>query len=250
MAAAPSVEVHPDKETLAQAVAARLITKLADAQAERGEATAVLTGGTVGTASLAAVADSPARDAVDWSRVDLWWGDERFVPDGDPERNDEQARKVFLEKLPLDPQRVHRYPASDGLDGDDAAAAASRYAQELLLHGDGGNLPVFDVLLLGVGGEGHVASIFPDSEAGRSQRAVVAVFNSPKPPPTRLSLTFPTINTADEVWLVVGGEDKAEAVGRALSGATAAEVPAAGAHGRAATRWLIDRAAASKIPQP
>ncbi|WP_313885579.1 6-phosphogluconolactonase [Fodinicola feengrottensis] len=175
-------------------------------------------------------------------------GDERFVPDGDPERNDEQAREVFLEKLPLDPKRVHRYPTSDGPDGDDAAAAASRYAEDLIADG-GGKLPVFDVLLLGVGGEGHVASIFPDSEAGRSQRTVVAVLNSPKPPPIRLSLTFPTINTADEVWLVVGGPDKAEAVGRALSGATLTEVPAAGAHGRTATRWLVDEAAAGQIPR-
>jgi 6-phosphogluconolactonase len=248
MSTAPSVEVFADKQELAQAVAARLIDKLAAAQAERGEATAVLTGGSVGTASLAAVADSPDRDRVDWGRVNLWWGDERFVPKGDPERNDEQARTVFLDKLPLDPQRVHHYPTSDGVDEGDAAAAAARYAEELIAYGDG-NVPVFDVLLLGVGGEGHVASIFPDSDAGRSERTVVAVFNSPKPPPTRLSLTFPTINNADEVWLVVGGDDKAEAVGRALSGATREEIPAAGAHGRTATRWLVDKAAASKISQ-
>lgn len=246
MGTAPSVEVHPDKGALAQAVAAKLIAKLTLAQADHGEATAVLTGGSVGTASLAAVADSPDRGQVDWTRVNLWWGDERFVPKGDPERNDEQARTVFLKKLPLDPQRVHRYPTSDGVDGDDAAAAAARYAEELILYGDG-NVPVFDVLLLGVGGEGHVASIFPDSEAGQSARTVVAVFNSPKPPPTRLSLTFPTINNADEVWLVVGGDDKADAVGRALSGATKQEIPAAGAHGRTATRWFVDEGAASKI---
>jgi 6-phosphogluconolactonase len=241
-----TVVIHPDRETLVQAIAVRLITKLADAQAARGEATVVLTGGTVGTLSLGAVADSPLAAIVDWSRVDLWWGDERFVPSGDPDRNDEQVREIFLEKLPFDPVRVHRFPATDGIDGPDAAAAAARYADELLAHGDG-EVPVFDVLMLGVGGEGHVASIFPDSDAGRSLRTVVAVHDSPKPPPTRLSLTFPTIGSADEVWLVVAGKDKAEAVGKALGGASSAEIPAAGAVGRTATRWLIDAEAAAEV---
>lgn len=241
-----SVVIHPDRDTLVQAIAVRLITKLADAQAERGEATAVLTGGTVGTLSLGAVADSPLATIVDWSRVNLWWGDERFVPSGDPDRNDEQVREIFLEKLPFDPARVHRFPATDGLDGADAAAAAARYADELLVAGEG-EVPAFDVLMLGVGGEGHVASIFPDSEAGRSLRTVVAVHDSPKPPPNRLSLTFPTIASADEVWLVVAGKDKAEAVAKAVAGASPAEIPAAGAVGRTATRWLIDAEAAADL---
>ncbi|WP_163505689.1 6-phosphogluconolactonase [Fodinicola acaciae] len=246
MSADPIVVVHADRDTLVQSVAARLIAKLADAQAARGEATAVLTGGTVGTLSLGAVADSPLASTVDWSRVNLWWGDERFVRSGDADRNDEQVRQIFLEKLPLDPKRIHHFPATDGPDGDDAAAAAARYAEELLADGNG-KVPVFDVLMLGVGGEGHVASIFPDSEAGRSQRTVVAVHDSPKPPPNRLSLTFPTITSAEEIWLVVAGKDKAEAVGRAVNGANPADVPAAGAVGRTATKWLVDREAAAGL---
>ncbi|MBQ1070313.1 6-phosphogluconolactonase, partial [Micromonospora sp. D75] len=87
-----SVAVHADPDLLAQAVAARLVVKLLDAQAERGQASVVLTGGRIAAAVYRAVGQLPARDAVDWSRVDVWWGDERFLPAGDPERNETQAR--------------------------------------------------------------------------------------------------------------------------------------------------------------
>lgn len=90
---APQLVVHRDKELMAQAAAARLITKIVDAQAARGSASVVLTGGRNGNGLLAALAEAPARDAVDWSRLDLWWGDERFLPEGDPERNITQARR-------------------------------------------------------------------------------------------------------------------------------------------------------------
>ena len=99
--------MHRDKELMAQAAAARLITKIVDAQAARGSASVVLTGGRNGNGLLAALGSSPARDAVDWSRLDLWWGDERFLPEGDPERNVTQAREALLDSVPLDPARVH-----------------------------------------------------------------------------------------------------------------------------------------------
>jgi 6-phosphogluconolactonase len=105
-----------------------------------------------------------------------------------------------------------------------------------------------DVVMLGMGPEGHVASIFPESPAAHDQRAVVAVRNCPKPPPTRISLGFPAINAAEEIWLLVSGQGKADAVARALSGAGPLQLPAAGVHGRRATRWLLDAAAASKLP--
>src|SRR5690606_9320351 len=112
-----------------------------------------------------------------------------------------------------------------------------------------GGSPVFDVVLLGVGPDGHVASLFPEHPAVyESDRTVVAVHGSPKPPPTRLSLTFPVIQAAREVWLCVGGADKATAVGAALSGATPVQIPAAGARGTSRTLWLVDRDAASEVP--
>ncbi len=128
---APRLVVHRDKELMAQAAAARLITRIVDAQSSRGSASVVLTGGRNGNGLLAALAAAPARDAVDWSRLDLWWGDERFLPEGDPDRNDTQARAALLDSVPLDPARVHPMPVSDGPYGADADAAAAAYAEEL-----------------------------------------------------------------------------------------------------------------------
>ncbi|MEU1539817.1 6-phosphogluconolactonase [Actinacidiphila glaucinigra] len=249
---APQVVVHRDKELMAQAAAARLITKIVDAQAARGSASVVLTGGRNGNALLAALAASPARDAVDWARLDLWWGDERFLPSGDPERNETQAREALLDAVPVDPARVHAMPPSDGPLGNDADAAAEAYAQELAEAAgpeDHGPVPSFDVLMLGVGPDTHVASLFPGHPGVReTERTVVGVHGSPKPPPTRISLTLPAIRAAREVWLLAAGEDKAGAVAIALSGPGEIQAPAAGAHGRARTLWLLDRTAAAKLP--
>ncbi|WP_432064626.1 6-phosphogluconolactonase [Streptomyces sp. C10-9-1] len=249
---APRLVVHRDKELMAQAAAARLITAIADAQAARGKASVVLTGGRNGNGLLAAMASAPARDAVDWSRLDLWWGDERFLPEGDPERNATQAREALLDGVPLDPARVHAMPASDGPHGADADAAAGAYAAELAAAaGPGGSaaVPAFDVLLLGVGPDTHVASLFPGLAGVRErERTVVGVHGSPKPPPTRISLTLPAVRAAREVWLLAAGEDKAEAVWTVLSGADEVDAPAAGARGTERTLWLLDEAAAARLP--
>ena len=248
---APSVLVHRDAPELAAAVAARLITRLVDVQSARGEAAIVLTGGSIARTTLEAVAASPGRDAVDWRRLDLWWGDERFLPSGDPERNETLAREALLDAVPVDAARVHPMGASDGPDGDDVDAAAARYAAELAAAArpeDHGPAPAFDICLLGVGPDGHIASLFPGHPGRYDDRPAFAVRNSPKPPPTRISLGFSVIQGAREVWAVVAGDDKAKAVALALSGAGQAQVPAAGAHGRDRTLWLLDRAAASRVP--
>jgi 6-phosphogluconolactonase len=146
--------------------------------------------------------------------------------------------------------RVHAMPASDG-EFATAEEAADWYAGELAeLAGGDGDLPRFDVLLLGMGPEGHVASIFPDSPATQDDRPVLPVHDCPKPPPTRISLGFSAINTAEEVWLLVAGEAKAEAVARGVRGASGTELPAGAVHGRRATRWLLDEGAASRLPEP
>ncbi|MFC6021090.1 6-phosphogluconolactonase [Plantactinospora solaniradicis] len=239
--------VHADPDLLAQAVAARLIVKMIDAQAERGQASIVLTGGRIAAAVYRAVRDLPARDAVDWSRVDVWWGDERFLPAGHPDRNETQARAALLDHLPLTAARVHPMPPSDGPDGADPEAAAARYAETLVAAARPAELPHFDVLMLGVGEDGHVASIFPEHPVGYEKRAVAAVRGSPKPPPVRVTLTLPTINSAEEVWLIAAGADKSAAVRMALAGAGPVQLPAAGVHGVGATRWLLDRAAAADV---
>ncbi|MEU0716236.1 6-phosphogluconolactonase [Streptomyces lavendulocolor] len=249
---APELVVHRDKELMAQAAAARLVTSIVDAQAARGFASVVLTGGRNGNGLLAALSSSPARDAIDWSRLDLWWGDERFLPGGDPDRNDTQARKALLDGVPLDPARVHTMPVAGGAYGDDADAAAAAYAEELAAAAgpdDDGPVPTFDVLMLGVGPDTHVASLFPELPAVReTERTVVGVHGAPKPPPTRVSLTLPAIRAAREVWLLAAGEDKAQAVAIALSGAGEMQAPAAGAYGKSRTLWLLDQAAAARLP--
>jgi 6-phosphogluconolactonase len=255
MSASLLVVVHRDPPVLAQAVAARLVTRVVDAQAARGSASIVVTGGSTGIAVLAALASMPARDAVDWRRLDVWFGDERFLPRGDPDRNETQARAALLDVLPFDPARVHPMPASDGRDGSDVEAAAERYADELAEVAEStgagrAGVPVFDVLMLGVGPDAHVASLFPEHPAvHETERTVVGVHGSPKPPPTRITLTLPAICTADEVWLVTAGSDKAQAVGLALSGAGPMQAPAGAVEGRRATRWLLDRAAAANVPK-
>jgi 6-phosphogluconolactonase len=248
---APEVLVHQDGALLAKAVAARLVTRLVDVQAATGIASLVLTGGGIGTSVLAELAAAPARDAVDWRRLDIWWGDERFLPAGDPERNETGAREALLRHVNTDPARVHPMPAADGPDGDDPEAAAARYAAALRAAtrpGDEGPVPAFDVLLLGIGPEGHVASLFPALPALHDDRPVTAVRDAPKPPPTRLTLTLPAIQAAREVWVLAAGQEKAGAVRLALSGAAPVQVPAAGARGRQRTLFLLDRAAAGSLP--
>jgi len=242
------VIVHPDAAVLAQAAAARLLTRLVDVQSHRSPVHLVLTGGTVGIATLAAVAASPVRDAVDWSQVHVWWGDERFVADGDDDRNETQARGALLDALgdALPAQNVHAMPAlSDDVPTPEASAAA--YAATLREHAeDGADAPAFDVLLLGMGPDGHVASLFPGHEAlGVTGVATVGVHGSPKPPPLRVSLTFEAIRGAREVWVVAAGAEKADAVASALASVPVDTTPAAGALGTERTLWLVDAAAAA-----
>jgi 6-phosphogluconolactonase len=242
----PDVVIEPDAEVLARAVASALVARLSAAQAVHDVASVVLTGGGIGTAVLERVAElaaEPEHAVVDWTAVDVWWGDERFVPADDDERNERGARRALLDRVGVPAERIHAMPASDG-DFAEPEQAAEWYAGQL---GDG-VLPRFDVLMLGMGPEGHVASIFPESPAARDERPVVAVRDCPKPPPTRISLGFAAINSAEEVWLLVSGEGKADAVAQALAGTDPLQVPAAGVHGRRATRWLLDAAAASKLP--
>jgi 6-phosphogluconolactonase len=244
----PEVFVYASGDLLASAAAARTVTRLADGIAAQGHAHLVLTGGGIGTKVLAAIAAAPARDAVNWRLVDFWWGDERFEVTGDPERNETGARAALLDKLDVDETRVHAVPGPDGPDGDDPDAAAARYAAELAAAAGNGAVPAFDVLMLGVGPEGHVASIFPESPAAYATGSVVAVRNSPKPPPTRVSLTFSAIQAAREVWVLASGAEKADAVAEALSGVSQDKLPAAGARGRDRTLFLLDQEAAAKLP--
>ena len=248
----PDVVVHANAEVLAAAAAARLITRIVDIQSASGSASLVLTGGGIVIAALRQLASTQSTAAVDWRRLDIYWGDERFLPHGHPDRNETQAREALLDHVGVDPARVHPMGTSDGPWGDDPDAAAQAY-EDMLVNSlrpeDRGPAPSFDICCLGVGEDGHVASVFPGSPAVyETERAVIGVRGSPKPPPTRITLTLPAIRCAAEVWLIVSDSGKAAAVMMALSGAGEVQLPAAGATGRRRTLWLLDRAAAAKLP--
>lgn len=246
------VLVHPDVDALIAAVSARFLTKLTDLLDEYRDVNVVLTGGTVAQGVQEAVAKSPMRDAIDWTRVHFWWGDERFVAGDDPERNEKQAREALLDHLPTPEANIHPFPSSDRVE--DIEEAAETYAAELRAHADPAlRLPVprFDITFLGVGPDGHIASLFPDhDQVQEAERLVVADTDAPKPPPARLSLTLPVINSSQRVWLVLSGAEKASALGLALADASPSEVPVAGVQGRRRTVFFVDDEAASQVPAP
>ncbi len=244
-APAPEVTVATDKASLAAAIAERLVDAAEAALAERGRCHLVMTGGSMGSALVAALAERVDRVRVDWAQVDIWWGDERYLPAGDPDRNDTQNDAAGLSGLGLDPRRVHRIAGPD--TSGSAEESADAYSEEV--RGDGSG--AFDVVILGVGPDGHVASLFPHHPAQRATDAIaIAVHDSPKPPPDRVSLTFECLERSREVWFVVAGDDKAEAVAAALApGADRWDVPASGPRGSDATRWLIDADAAARLSE-
>ncbi len=234
----PEIIVHPSGDAVAEAVAVRLASRLAQLQAAGTASPQVsLTGGRIALQAYRHLATLSDRDDVDWTSVDWWWSDERFVPAGDDDRNDAGTIAAIQAALPVPDLRLHPMPASGtGLDLDAAAAA---YAAEL-----GGRS--FDVTLLGVGPDGHVASIFPAHPSLDGTGEVMAVRDSPKPPPDRISLTLAALNRSREVWFTVSGGEKADAVKSALMGGP---VPAAQVTGVERTLWLLDVDAAAELPE-
>ncbi|GAC68766.1 6-phosphogluconolactonase [Gordonia soli] len=238
--------VFENSAELVDTAARRFVDVITRAQSERGIASVALTGGSNGIALLRRLAENSG--TIDWSRVEIYWGDDRFVASDDPERNSGQAREALLDHVPVDPDRIHPMAALDGPLGDDIAAAAAEYAA-VLASTDDSPSPAFDIHLLGMGGEGHINSLFPHTAATAEEtKTVLAVEDSPKPPPRRLTLTLRAVNRSRAVWFLVAGADKAAAVAAAHSGAAAADWPAAGAHGTTETVWFLDHAAAGHLP--
>jgi 6-phosphogluconolactonase len=155
----------------------------------------------------------------------------------------------LIDHIDIPAANVHAMSPSGGEFGDDLDAAALDYDHVLAANADDGqSAPDFDVHLLGMGPEGHINSLFPETPAVcETDRLVIGVLDSPKPPPRRITLTLPAIQRSREVWLVVSGAAKADAVAAAIGGAKPVDVPAAGGVGRDATVWLLDEDAASKL---
>ncbi|MDR0482744.1 MAG: 6-phosphogluconolactonase [Cellulomonadaceae bacterium] len=233
------VVVHPDENVLAHAIAARWLTAILDLQSVQRPVHMGLTGGTLGITMLEAAAASPLLDAVDWTGVHLWWGDERFCPVGDADRNEVQAREALLDLLVesygLPEANIHAVAGPDVVDSPEESAAL--WAKDLAG-------VVFDVLILGMGPDGHVASLFPGHPELTATGLTVGVHDSPKPPPLRVSLTFDAIRASREVWMIVSGAGKAEKAAAALASDDIAQTPAAGVWCQGRTLWLLDTAAA------
>jgi 6-phosphogluconolactonase len=260
-AAPPEFVVATSAEQLSDDVAGRFVATVVAAQAVRPLAFVAVTGGGILEQVMRTIAQLPSRDSVDWGRVSLWWADERFVPADSDDRNDKAAFAALFAQVALDPANVHRMPASDGVYGDDVEAAAAGYAADLASAaqaaaaddeasaGADRDIPQFDVILLGIGPDGHCASLFPGHPATRETAAsIVAVHDSPKPPPTRTSFTFRALDSANEVWFIASGAGKAEAVELACSASGPQPVPSAEPRGQHRTLWLIDEDAAAQLP--
>ena len=237
----PRIEVHETPEDLATAVAGELLARVADAQSAGHVPHLGLTGGTIADRihrELTRLTEESEVEA-DWSRVVFWWGDERFVEPASPDRNERQARESFLDQVDVHPANVHPMPSTETADSAEDGAAA--YGEEMRAHGSG----AFEVLMLGVGPDAHVASLFPGYPQLDVDDIALAVHDSPKPPPDRITLTLPCLNRSKAVWFVVSGADKADAVARAFAGPPDPSAPASLVDGEVTV--LLDEAAAAKL---
>jgi 6-phosphogluconolactonase len=237
------LKVLPDPAGVAAPVADRFLQRVAAAQGRGETPNVALTGGSIAEAVHRQIAQKAARlppgHEIDWDRVVFWWGDERFVPPDSPDRNALDARACFLDVVGA--HQVHEIPSS--ADAADPAASAAAYGEQLR----GSDADEFDLVMLGMGPDGHVASLFPGFPQLDVDDVAVPVTGSPKPPPERVSLTFGALNRARAVWFLVTGVGKAEAVRRALADdGDVHDTPARGIQ-VADTTWFLDEAAASKL---
>ena len=227
-----------DADSLARGAAEEFVTKLASLISEKPSVNIMLTGGTIGIATLAAIADREDAHLLDWSSVHIWWGDERFVAADSTDRNAVQARKAMLSKLPVVEANIHEFPAADqGLSLDEAA---NLFAAEL-----SALKPHFDLAFVGMGPDGHICSLFADKPATEPGLLVFAEHDSPKPPPQRLTFTYEAMNAVDELWFVVAGADKSPAVAVAF-GDEPTRLPVGRVQGSKKTIWFVDQTAGNE----
>lgn len=233
----PVVFRLPSAAEVASAAADAFYEKLGQILAHKPEAHIVLTGGTVGIATLAAIGDHELAKSTNFSRVNFWWGDERYVASDSAERNAGQARSALLRKIAIDESKIHEFPSTDA--GQTLDAAAELFTEHVLAVS-----PVFDLVFMGMGPDGHICSLFPGKPTPPAGALVIAEHNSPKPPPERLSFTYEAINNAEEIWFLVAGSDKQEAVSVAF-GDSPESLPVGRVRGTSKTVWFVDAGAAN-----
>jgi 6-phosphogluconolactonase len=230
-------------DDVADAAVFLFVTLAAKAVEERGIFFCALAGGTTPVSSYRILASPLISSKVNWEKTHVFWSDERCVPEGSRDRNDEQALEALLRRVPLPSKNIHRVPATE-------PDAAERYESDLLRAFSSSEIPRFDLILLGMGPDGHTASLFPGHPAvEETTRLVVRVDGAPKPPPSRVTFTLPLINAARHVAFLVTGADKNAALRHVLNGDRS--LPAARVVPRDGTlAFLSDAAALTGEPGP
>ena len=235
-----AVHVFPTLEQLSLHAADAIVDVINSTVAAQGRCSLVLSGGHTPRGLYRALATTPL-SRVRWPEVHVFWGDERLVPDDDARRNDAMAREMLLRHVPCPESHIH--PMASNAIPEDVAA---RQYEETLKRYFGNARPRFDVVLLGLGSEGHTASIFPESPVLDEREQWVCAVRVPADPPARLTLTLPVLTQASNVFFVVSGADKSQALHEALDERTnPRRCPAAAVKlidGRVA--WWVDAAAA------
>ena len=221
------------------ALAGSLITRIVERQAATGRMRLVLTGGRTSAAVVQAVLRTSGKSAIDWETLEIWWSDERYLPAGHPQRNDVMVGGL-LTSAPGNTPVIYSIAGPESSTSPEDAAA--QYAQSLPTAG-------WDVVMLSLGEDGHVASIFPESPALHAQAPVLAVHGAPKEPSVRVTLSAHALSNASEVWLMASGSDKATAVRLAMDPAAGPlQMPVRAIRGRQRTVWFVDADAAMRLP--
>lgn len=242
----PEVQILPALAEAQAAVAERFVRRVDLAVAERGRCLIALSGGSAPPGVFRLLCDEPLRSQVPWAAISVVWADERYVPFDDPESNYTQARQTLLNHVPIPSEQV--YPVATYYDDPGRAAAIYEHLLRALLAQHGGQI---DLALLGMGPDGHTASLFPGHPAlsAPADQLVLVVEGSPKPPPRRISLSAQALNLAREAIFLVAGADKAAMVAAALRGpADPQRIPAQLIRPAAGElRWVLDAPAGGQI---
>ena len=243
----PTVNIYATRDEVSAALSAHISLLAAKASAERGRFCVALSGGSLMDLITTALSSEPFRGKVDWSSWHVFWADERWVPWSSPESNYGSAKDRFLSRVSIPSEQIHAVDTS--LTPSETAQHYESLIESVLKAG-GGQVPRFDLVLLGLGEDGHTASLFPGHPAlMESSCLVVPVQDAPKPPPLRITMTLPLINSARNVAFVATGPDKANILSKVLKRSVEqVEVPAGRVNPCDGTlEWFIDRAAAADV---
>ncbi len=243
-----SVKIYSDIDTLSQEAARYVVRVASESITTHGRFTLALAGGSTPKKLYGLLASEPYRDQINWALTEIFWSDERCVPPDSEDSNYHLAQEVLLSKVPISAAQIHRMPA----DADDHDQASLTYIQEIQRVFGTNGIPSFDLLQLGMGPEGHTASLFPHQASLHEQTRLIMPVTVPKPPPPRLTFTPLLLNAATHILFLVTGQDKADALQAVLEGEyNPDEYPAQIIRPtQGEVTWMLDPAAASKLRAP